>query len=117
MELALYLYSIVSNLKSCLGFLSFISGTVWLFLMIYTTVDPEDTQTARLEKMRNSLSWFLVPAILLLILLPDQKGIAMIYIIPKIVESTTVQQDVPELYEIALKVMKKNLQESIEGGR
>lgn len=41
--------------------------------------------------------------------MPKSDTIAMMYVIPQVVESKVVKEDLPEIYEAALKALKDNL--------
>lgn len=43
------------------------------------------------------------------VLMPSSKTIAMMVIIPKLAESKALQQDIPELYDLALKSLKEQI--------
>lgn len=42
-------------------------------------------------------------------LLPSSKTIALMYVLPEIANSKVMQQDVPELYDMAIKALKDQL--------
>lgn len=42
-------------------------------------------------------------------IIPESKTIAMMVVIPKIAESKVIQQDLPDLYEIAIKALKEQI--------
>jgi uncharacterized membrane protein YtjA (UPF0391 family) len=41
--------------------------------------------------------------------LPTSKELAFIYVVPKIAESSVIQEDVPRLYDMAIEYMKKSI--------
>jgi len=67
------------------------------------------------ETKKSLLSWtkrmgvFTTIVGIIFTLTPTSKTIAMMVIIPKIVDSKVVQQDLPEIYDLALKALKEQL--------
>jgi hypothetical protein len=52
------------------------------------------------QKINNCLS----------IIIPTEKEIAIMYALPKIINSNVIQKDMPELYDLGLKYLKEELQ-------
>lgn len=42
-------------------------------------------------------------------LLPDKKTVALMYVVPKLVNSSLVQKDMPDLYELGVKALKEQI--------
>ena len=83
-------------------------GVVALVSRDDTVCDNEKTQDALL-KWAKRLPFGAMVLWVLFALTPSSKTIAMMVVIPKIVDSKVVQQDLPEIYDLALKALKEQL--------
>jgi len=48
------------------------------------------------------------------LLIPDSKDFAMIYVLPKVANSTIVQKDMPDIYNLAVSAFKKKLESTVK---
>lgn len=47
--------------------------------------------------------------------LPSSRTIALMYVLPRVADSEAIQQDVPELYHLAVDALKAELSETAKG--
>ena len=85
--------------------------TVFVFFVSLEDND-DDAKSFRKGLLR---AWrTLIPVVLFTwlgcILIPSSSTIAMMVVIPKIAESKAIQQDLPDIYELAIKTLKDELQ-------
>ena len=55
------------------------------------------------------VTWFAWLMLLVVIWIPSSKDFALIYVLPKVAESKVIQQDVPEIYDMAMDKLKDML--------
>lgn len=86
-----------------------IFGIVSLFSVIGWFL--EDDEDAR-RVFKRFFPYF-IGIFCLYILVPSQKTFGSLVVIPLIMESKVIQEDMPEIYEMAVEGIKKNLQDQI----
>lgn len=110
----IYLWGIADGIINLSIPLAMISGCCALLLTIFIIIEEyennPDTEPRRtLERTLNYLIATLVAASLVAMLTPSSKTIAIMVVAPAIVNSKPVQEDMPELYTIAIEAMKERL--------
>lgn len=113
MYFALYLFSVVSAIHALAVALVLPSGIIFGISLISLAADGIENNE-RAVKFAQVSRGVLIPALLVAVLLPNKEALAMIYIVPKLAESELIKKDVPEIYDLAVQVLKKNLQASLE---
>jgi hypothetical protein len=107
--LSLYLWL---KLDSLIGLGVFVGLFSCLLLLLARAQDlgmlPEDVQQFVL-KFTRGFATAAVVGFLIAVFVPSSKQFALMYVIPKISESKIVQQDVPELYQLAYGYLKVKL--------
>lgn len=63
------------------------------------------------KKARWTSYFSIIACVLVLVFTPTTKEMAMIYTVPAITRSDVVREDLPELYDYGVKVLKQQLQE------
>ena len=108
MRLTLYLWGIVDELKLVCGFLA----SVCLLLLIASRIiaDCESRGDSKNQLgYRKSLIVTGAIALLVGVFLPNSKTIAVMVVVPALVESKAIQKDLPELYDMGIKALKSSL--------
>lgn len=97
-HLAIYLWTMVDKLVviSMVGMAATLFGT-----MVCITED----QSAYAVRFAKGLIGFVIA----FALIPSKSDLALIYVVPKLAESKVIQQDVPEIYDLAIKALKETL--------
>lgn len=102
----IYIWGIVDNISVTAGIFSFLllTGVVILSLYLLGMDDPES------KTLRNRLG--ITGAICLFVGLftPDSKTIAAMVVIPALIESDAVREDIPQLYDAAIEKLKESLE-------
>jgi hypothetical protein len=117
----IYLWGIADELKFSLGFAAFalcIFGGVLFFITligqgmsdIHGSPEMSDGTAARIRGYVRRMLKFGIPAFIVSCLIPSSKTIAIMVVLPAIVNSEPIQQDLPELYRIAVDALKEQLQ-------
>lgn len=92
-----------------LAFVCGVPGTVLLLFSILAEGDFEKTTLNVCRKIGFRAVATCAIAAALATFLPSSKTIALMYVLPEIANSKAVQQDVPELYDMAVKALKDQL--------
>jgi hypothetical protein len=118
--LTIYLWQLVDGLKDALilpfaigliaGLASFIIATIATNTKNYNG-DPEmgPEMSRRVFRMSYCALSIAVVCGLMNVLIPTSKTVAMMVIIPGIANSSVIQEDVPELWDVAVKALKEKL--------
>lgn len=105
----LYLYGQVDTVRVVLALLA---GAALVTAVTYTCC-AADERNSELKAIlsRHKRGWFSVMTALAAVsaLLPGSKTIAMMVVVPALVESKAIQQDLPELYELGVSALKSQL--------
>lgn len=110
--LTIYLWQITDKIITSSFVFAVILGLAVLFSVIFYCVSKSDGDDGAAELLIFKAS--IMPFILSLamtVLLPSSKTIAMMVVIPKIAESKVIQQDLPDIYNAAIKSLKEQLAE------
>jgi len=102
------LCDIAQGLAIAMSVICFLVGIIALVSRDDTICDNEKTQEAIL-KWAKRLPFGAVALWVFFAFIPSSKTIAMMVIIPKIADSKAVQQDLPEIYDLAIKALKEQL--------
>ena len=109
-----YLWTRVEAVHIVLLFIATASAVGYLFLKIFQIIneDLEDEGSASLLG-KYARKCFVVMLIFTPFALacPSRNDFALIYVLPKIANSTVMQKDVPEVYDLAVKQLKGMLGE------
>lgn len=108
----IYLWGISENIQLVASIISFVSGVATLISGVgaaIITCPSEKDERESAKMVFRFASKVLIPSLLLAIAIPDKKTIACMVIVPAIVESKVIQQDVPELYNMAVESLKESL--------
>jgi hypothetical protein len=105
-ELQVYLWLKLDGIRNSLFFLSVIVSTGHYFIALMTFLESPPESHIILNKLILGLCLFLI---VLAIAIPSTKNYAVIKVLPKVVNSEAVQKDIPELYDLAIKYLKKEL--------
>ncbi len=100
----IYLWQLADKISDALFILAlisaFISGGCWLARFL------EDAET---KKVAVATTLIFFASLLGNTFLPSSKTIAMMVVIPEIAHSKVVQQDLPDIYNAAVKALKDQL--------
>lgn len=118
--LTIYLWQLADGVSHTSCFLACIAGlfSAILFIAYFVarvcdTPDPEDAKDDPQLRMMRRIAYWLFPVFFLLVimanLVPTSKTVAMMVIIPEIAHSKVVQQDLPDIYNAAVKALKDQL--------
>ena len=86
-----------------------LTGLVFTAFSIVAEGDFEKSTLDRCRKIGLRAVAVFAVAATLATLLPSSKTIALMYVLPEIANSKVMQQDVPELYDMAVKALKDQL--------
>ena len=110
-ELAIYLWGILDKIRITL--LTFgILATLFFFtsmLVILLSSQCEKETVEKLTKCNKVGLPISVIIIFVAILVPTSNNFAMMFVIPKVVESEVIKKDIPELWEAAVSSLKEKL--------
>lgn len=111
-SLTIYLWQLADSLRSTFqGFTSAAAiPAVILFvasLMGYDLIEKDFLSSMR--KWGRRLIIISAALGILQAMIPSSNTIAMMVVIPKIAESKVIQQDLPEMYDIAIKALKEQI--------
>lgn len=110
--LNIYLWQTADSFDTSLSMLSFVCAVPGTFLLLFSILAEGDFEKTMLDACRKIGIRALVTcaiAATLATLLPSSKTIALMYVLPEIANSKVMQQDVPELYDMAVKALKDQL--------
>lgn len=112
----IYLWGVSGVLHLLLAATLLMSSVVVGILSIGILVENDKpTSAQRLKALLKIPARVLIASIVLTIFIPSQKTIAMMYVVPKVVDSKVVQEDMSDLYNIGVNVLKKKLEGLAEG--
>jgi len=93
-----------------LSVIGLITSAIFLAVYCCTKEDARDQEAHSVYAPIAKTIWKATSLSLFLrILIPSSDAIAMMIVVPKLVNSEIVQKDIPELYNIALSAFKKEL--------
>lgn len=118
--LTIYLWQMADGFSHTADVFFFISGILTVFLLmlygwarIFECPDDEEAKNnnelRQMRKVAKGLVPFFFIAGLVSNLVPNSKTIAMMVVIPEIAHSKVVQQDLPDIYNAAVKALKDQL--------
>jgi len=114
----IYLWTRLDTIQFIFGIGLVVSGllvVVATMCWIMAAVEGMENDTKKMKPFVNkSLLWF-ISLTIPFALMPSSKDFAMMYAIPKIIESKAIKQDLPEIYDMAIKQLKKKIIDK-EGG-
>ena len=114
----IYLWTRLDTIQVLLCIGTVISGITWVvcsMVWIMATVDGFENDAKKVKPFtKKALLWF-VAVVIPFSLIPDSKEFAMMYAIPKVIESKAIKQDLPDIYDMAIKQLKKKIMDK-EGG-
>lgn len=104
-SLTIYLWQLADNVQTAAFILASLAGGLGIFLWYaWLSEGIEDAKNASL------LSGFFFSVFLsAAVFIPSSKTIAMMVVIPEIAHSKVVQQDLPDIYNAAVKALKDQL--------
>jgi basic membrane lipoprotein Med (substrate-binding protein (PBP1-ABC) superfamily) len=100
----IYLFGIADSIRSSLQFAVFIGVVVSFIYSFFTACDG--------EFKGRTLSKIAIPTFLVGVcaaLMPSSKTIAMMVVIPAIVNSEPIQKDLPDLYRLGVDALKEQI--------
>lgn len=107
MRWALYLISIIDNVRTLLA-IGGALGLIWAFIIaFFIMAETED----EIPKQLLPCAYVALFCMFISTFIPSSKSIAMIYIVPKVLESKVIAEDLPELYTLAKEAMKEYIKE------
>jgi len=107
-----YLWTRVEALYVVCNILAIGSTISFIVLKVFQIVneDMEDIRSANiLGKNAKKCLFIMLVFCPIAMVVPSQSDFAMIYVLPKIANSSVIQQDVPEVYNLAIDQLKKTL--------
>lgn len=126
LPLFIYFFGIADKLISTAYFLSWILGIVSVIGLIiaysiksanYSDVYDEaegNKLKERIVKYFKRLYIYHILCVFIYVLIPSSKTIACMYVIPQIASSKVIQQDLPEIYDMAVSALKENIKEAVK---
>lgn len=109
----IYLWGIADNLKSSLALLIALLGMASLLTTVYLAACRFEDLSEDHRKLAKSFARWVYPlfafVVLVQILTPSSKTIAVMVILPAIVNSEPIQKDLPDMYRIAVDALKEQL--------
>lgn len=106
-----------NSFATCIGVIALVLLVISMIACVATRCAAKSNSDDSLLGASESLLKFAATMIVLVFassLVPTTKTVAMAYAIPKIVQSKAVQQDLPELYDMAIKSLKEQLSPKVE---
>ena len=109
----IYLWGIADDVSFTLGFLALLTGGVTGFFLLFRimegpSMDDED-KAVTISWFKRSLCFFMA-FIISSVLTPNSKTIAAMVVIPALIESDAVREDIPQLYDAAIEKLKESLE-------
>ena len=110
-----YIYGQADAIQFALTLLAAVLGIVGGCGALIASIIPASEYSGGKEHKKMCISnlfkviYAFIPVLLLRLAMPDSKTVAMMVVIPQIVESKVIQQDVPELYNAAVEALKEKL--------
>lgn len=110
-ELAIYLWGILDKIRITLLTFGILTTLFFFISMLFTILDSHcKKETVEKWAKRNKVGLPIsVIIIFVAILVPTSNNFAMMFVIPKVVESEAIQKDIPELWEAAVSSLKEKL--------
>jgi len=113
-----YIWQQADTIGQAASVVAIITGafSLWTTLMNLATYADEymkDVQE-RLRSVSKKIFPVLLISTIIAIFLPSSKSIAIIYLLPNIAESRVIQQDIPDLYDAAIKHLKEQLSKGVQ---
>ena len=106
--LTIYLWQLADQLLSALGIATTISFVTLVVLLIFSTCPCDSVSTTCKASIKKSLlAVFVIGGFKVIV--PSSNTIAMMIVIPEIAHSKVVQQDLPDIYNAAVKALKDQL--------
>lgn len=108
--LTIYLWQLADEVRSVTGFVSTLLFTLaCIFILIGVIGSDDEGVMTKSTRLCRSFALAALPFCLLRLATPSSDTIAMMVVIPKIAESSVVQKDIPELYNVAIEALKNQL--------
>ncbi len=103
----IYLWQLADSLRSLMGALAFVSFFAAFAVILWCAMWIEETKLKRWQVVLLLAT----PVVfsVLRALIPTSKTVAMMVVVPGIVESRVIKEDLPEVYDAALKALKSQL--------
>lgn len=109
--LTIYLWQLADQISGAASILALFAGAILaiVFTIGYGIQSDFPAAAPELKAMRV-ISGILFPlSIAVAAFTPSSDTVAMMVVIPQITESSVVQKDIPELYNIAIEALKKQI--------
>lgn len=103
---SLYILIVVGKISYATGMLLFVS---LLSLVIFSVVYFVDDDHKEFLKHIKINIWASIVLLCATVIVPTQKEIAIIYVVPKIINSEAVKKDLPEIYDLGVNYIKEQL--------
>lgn len=122
MGMMLYLFIVADNFKTiveCSFVLLFIGLIIFLikfYMSSYGDVDYDDLKTPEKKALFKKIVTWIVALSIVSMLIPSKKDIAMIYVIPKVLESKSlksIQEEMPGLTKLGLQALQEQLEQTV----
>ena len=111
----IYLIMQADKISSALFTISTIAIVVVILAFIWHDVNRDCYgNQGKINPITKSMITGIIATFLLATAIPSTKTLCMMYALPAIVNSKVVQNDFPELYDIALQATKEKLQEMVK---
>jgi len=113
-SLLIYLVSIVGNLNIVIGVVALLYPIFLFFFGFILLLDNTD-----IKDIPGKMKKFLFPKlyiglILLAVFIPSKRDMALMYVVPKVVDSQVIQKDFPDLYNIGMRALNASAKEIIK---
>lgn len=111
-----YLWTRADTVASIAGLLAFITGVIGFlcfFCSVYESEQGDEDYALQMKKVSKKFISVFIITLILAIMMPSKKDIAMIYVIPKMANSQTFKElsdSTPEITKLALEALKETLQ-------
>ena len=113
--LNIYLIMQADKISSALFTISTIAIVVVILAFVWHDVNRDCYgNQGKINPITKSMITGIIATFLLATAIPSTKTLCMMYALPAIVNSKVVQNDFPELYDIALQATKEKLQEMVK---
>lgn len=124
LTLLIYFYGIVDRIISVASITAWITGIVGFIAYVIVRVIPAykydseyDQEKGEVEKKNyvtlvKKIIWVHVFTTIISVAVPSSKVVACMYVLPQIASSKVIQQDLPEIYDMAIKSLKDTIKEA-----
>ena len=115
--LMMYVLGVIEAASVTFGVFLFIATAACLVVAcIYTAckIDDDEEGSVKFLSILKKVIPYEVILIILVIFLPSKETLMIMYVAPKITGNTTIEKDLPELYGLAVKALKHELNEVLE---